>query len=95
MSYTPFGVIQVGEKKAIYDMVPIEVHFDKNTILKLKKVTPVYIDKNKKEISFVVATPFSNLELYSGDILDTYEFILSNVKTEIKKEGNHVLIQLK
>jgi hypothetical protein len=95
MSYTPFGVTQINEETAIYDMVPIEVHFDKNTILKLKKVTPVYIDKNKKEITFAVITPISNLESYSGGVLDINEFTLSNVKAEIKKEGNHIIIQLK
>jgi len=95
MSYTPFGVTQVGEGTAIYDMVPIVVQFDKNTILKLKKNIPVYIDKNKKEISFVVASPVPNQESYSGDVLDTDEFTLSNIKSGIKKEGNHITILLK
>lgn len=94
MLYTPFGVTQVNEQAAIYDMVPIEVHFDKTTILRLKKVTPVYIDKSKKEISFEITAAASYLESLSGDVLDTDEFVLSKVKTEIKKEANHILIRL-
>lgn len=95
MAYTPFGVTQVSETSAIYDLVPIEVLFNKNTKLKLKKVTPVYLDKYKKEISFAVVMPASNLETYTGNSLDTDEFNLSDVKTEIKREGNHITILLK
>ncbi len=95
MSYTPFGVTQVGKGSAIYDMVPVEVHFDKNVVLKMKKVIPVYLDKSKKEISFAIATLPANIESYSGDILDTDEFNLASVKTEITKENNHIMIRLK
>ncbi len=95
MSYTPFGVTQVSEKSAIYDMVPVIVLFDKNKKLTMKKIIPVYIDEKKNEITFEVKTPASDLELLSGSILETDEFILSNMDFEIKKENSHVFIQLK
>lgn len=95
MSYTPFGVTQVSENAAIYDMVPVSVFFDKNKKLMMKKVIPVYLDDSKKEISFEVKSPASELESISGSILETDEFMLSDMDFEIKKENNHILILLK
>lgn len=95
MSYTPFGVTQVNENAAIYDMVPVIIVFDKGKKLTMKKAIPVYIDDNKKLISFEVNTPENELESATGNTIETGDFTLVGFETNITKENNHILIQLK
>jgi hypothetical protein len=95
MAYTPFGVTQVSEKSAIYDMVPIKVRFREGVELQFKQVIPVLIDREKKEITFAVSTPLSKFKTGSADELETDEFTLSTVKMDIRREGNAITIQLK
>jgi hypothetical protein len=95
MSYTPFGVTQINENAAIYDLVPVSVIFKKDVMLKFRKVVPVIINKDKKEIIFATGTPV--LEFGTGIVseLNSDEFILTNVKMDIEKKDNHVSIHLK
>lgn len=95
MSYTPFGVTQVNEDAAIYDLVPIAVIIEKDKKLTFKKIVPVYIDKRNKEIIFEVKTPVSEFESSSGNKLETGDFSLGDFSMEIRMENNHVYIQLK
>ncbi|HEX7502413.1 MAG TPA: hypothetical protein VF451_03240 [Acidobacteriota bacterium] len=95
MSYTPFGVTQVSEGAAIYDLVPIEVRFNDKTALKLKKTIAVYIDKINKKITFAVAAPVLVLASYPGDVLETEEFVLSNVSAGTRQDDHHIEILLK
>jgi hypothetical protein len=95
IGFTPFGVTQISENSAIYDMVPIAVGFKKGVVLQFKKVIPVIIDKEKKEIIFAIDSPVSQFGSGPASQLDTDEFTLSDVKMEIEKKGNHITIQLK
>jgi hypothetical protein len=95
ISYTPFGVTQINENAAIYDMVPVSVIFKKDVILKFKKVVPVIIDKDKKEIIFAIDTPVSEFGTDIVNELNMDEFTLKNIKMDIEKKDNHVSIQLK
>jgi hypothetical protein len=95
MAYTPFGVTQVSEGAAIYDLVPIEVHFNDKTALKLKKTIPVYIDRINKKITFAAAAPVPVLASYPGDVLETEEFVLSNVGAGTRQDDHHIELLLK
>jgi len=50
VAFTPFGVTWLNEKSAIYDLVPVQVFFKEGAVLQMKKIIPVLIDKEKKEI---------------------------------------------
>lgn len=95
IAYTPFGVTRVSEGAAIYDLVPIEVRFNDKTTLKLKKPIPVYIDRINKKITFAVTAPVPALAAYPGDVLETEEFVLSNVHSVTRQDGQHIEIPLK
>jgi hypothetical protein len=95
MAYTPFGVTQINENEAIYDMVPVSVHFKKDAVLNFKKVVPVIVDKNKREIIFAIDIPASEFGTDVVSELSNDEFTLTNVKMLIEKKNNHVSIQLK
>lgn len=91
---TSFGVTPINDHSSIYDMVPIRVSFKEGVLLQFKKVVPVIIDKEKKEINFAVSSPvFMGNEPVIN--LDTDEFSLLNAKIEYIKKGNHIIIQLK
>lgn len=95
MNYTPFGVTQVNENSAIYDLVPITLYFEKTKKLTLKKVIPVLVDRDKKEITFETKTLASDIGVTETTGIDNEEFAISNMGFEIKKEDNHVTILLK
>ena len=95
MSYTPFGITQINEDAAIYDLVPIVIVIAKDKKLVFKKIIPVYIDDKSKEITFEVKTPVLELESFSGGKLETDDFTLAEFNTEIKAEKNHLYILLK
>lgn len=94
MSYTPFGVTQINENSAIYDMVPIIVFFKKDVVLQFKKVIPVIIDQEKKEIIFAINVPISEFERGITQSLKTNEFTISTVKMCIEKKENQLFIRL-
>ena len=95
MSFTPFGVTQINEDAAIYDLVPVKIIFGKGKSITMKKVIPVYIDDRNKEITFEVKTPASDLESVTGDSFETDEFSLKGFDFEIKTDKNHIIIELK
>lgn len=95
MSYTPFGVTQINENAAIYDMVPVSVLFKKDIMLKFKKVVPVIIDKDNEEIIFAIDTPVSEFNTGNVNELNKDEFTLTNVNMDIEKKDNHISIKLK
>lgn len=93
--FTPFGVTQVTQKSAIYEMVPITVLFKKDVTLRMKQVIPVLIDRDKKMVAFAIPTSASKLQVGADNKLETDEFILSGNKVEIKRQSNTVEIQLR
>lgn len=95
LSYSPFGVTQINESSAIYDLVPIAVYFKKEVVLRSKKIIPMIIDQEKKEIIFTINSPVSKFGSGAVNQLDTDEFTLSNVKMEIEREGSNITIKLK
>jgi hypothetical protein len=95
IGFTPFGVTQINENSAIYDMVPITVIFKKGVALRSKEIIPMIIDQGKKEITFAIDSPVSKFGSGAVNQLDMDEFTLSNVEMMIKTKGNHITIQLK
>jgi hypothetical protein len=95
IAFTPFGVTWLSEKSAIYDMVPVKVIFKEGAALQLKKIIPVLIDKEKKEILFVVAGPASKFLEGEQEKVDTDEFALSGAKISLRQEGKDIRIELK
>lgn len=95
IGYTPFGVTQVTEKSAIYDMVPIQVLFRKGVELQMKEVIPVLIDREKMMIAFAVPTSISKLGTGSKNRLETDEFTLSGSRMDLEREGNAIVVKLR
>jgi hypothetical protein len=95
IAFTPFGVTQIAEKTSIYDMVPIKVQFKEGVELRMKEVIPVLIDREKKQITFAVATPVSELLASPRDRIETGEFSLTGATMEMKRSGTCLEIQLK
>jgi hypothetical protein len=95
VAFTPFGVTWLSERSAIYDMVPIKVIFKEGATLQLKKIIPVLIDKEKKEILFVVGGPASKFLEGQQEKVDTDEFALFGAKISLRQEGKDIRIELK
>jgi len=95
IAYTPFGVTQVSEKSAIYDMVPIKIRFKEGVELQFRQVIPVLVDKENKMIEFAVPTPISDFGAVVENKLETPEFILSTAIMDITPEGNTMVIRMK
>jgi hypothetical protein len=95
MAYTPFGVTQIGKKSAIYDMVPVKVRFKDGVEFEMKRVIPVFIDRENKLIAFAVTTPASKFGTNSEDRVETPEFDLSTAQMDITRLGNTIEIRLK
>jgi hypothetical protein len=95
VAFTPFGVTRLSEKSAIYDMVPVKVIFKEGAVLQMKKIIPVLIDKEKKEILFVVPGPASKFLEGEQEKVDTDEFALSGAKISLRQEGKDIRIELK
>jgi hypothetical protein len=95
LAFTPFGVTWLNDKSAIYDLVPIKVIFKQGAVLQMKKIIPVLIDKEKKEILFVMAGPASKFLAGEQEKVDTDEFVLSGAKLSLRQEGKDIRIELK
>jgi hypothetical protein len=95
IAYTPFGVTKVSEKSAIYDLVPIKVRFKEGMELMMKQAIPVLIDRENRVIACAISTPASAVQPSSEDKLETHEFVLSSVKTDITRKDNVVEIRLR
>ena len=94
IGYTPFGVTSVSKNSAIYELVPIAVRFKKGSLLQMKQVISVLIDKDAKTITFAVATDAAKFENGSKEEIETDEFLLKGVKSEIRRKGNVIEIEL-
>lgn len=94
ISFTPFGVTRIGPSAAIYDLVPIAAKIGDNTILRMKTVNPVIIDKGNKSITFAIP---GNLDVQSTPALklDTKDFSLIGGAAEIKLMGKEQQIFLR
>jgi len=95
VAFTPFGVTWLNEKSAIYDLVPVQVFFKEGAVLQLKKIIPVLIDKEKKEILFVVDGPASKFLEGEQEKVDTGEFALSGAKISLRQQGKDIRIELR
>lgn len=94
IGYTPFGVTNVGKNAAIYEMVPIGIRFRKGVGLQMKQAIPVLIDKETKTITFAVSTDAAKFENGTKESIDVDEFTLKGAKSEIRRSGNVVEIEL-
>lgn len=95
VAFTPFGVTQIGQKSAIYDLVPIYVQFNNESSLELKQVTPVFIDRDQKMIAFSVSVPGEDMKPESPGRLETSEFTLAVPAMDISRNGRIVDIRLR
>jgi hypothetical protein len=95
LAFTPFGVTQIDQHSAIYDMVPITVIFREGVLLQFKKIIPVIIDKGKQKITFATESAVTTVESNSAEMLDTNEFTFTGAEIKIEKEGNKILIWFK
>lgn len=95
VAFTPFGVTQIGQKSAIYDLVPIFVQFNSESSLELKQVTPVLIDREEKMIAFAVSVPGEDTKPESPGKLETAEFSLSAPTIDISRNGRTIEIRLR
>ncbi|MBX7170844.1 MAG: hypothetical protein K1X72_07800 [Pyrinomonadaceae bacterium] len=94
IGYTPFGVTNVGKNAAIYEMVPIGIRFKKGVVLQMKQAIPVLIDKDAKTVAFAISTDAAKFENGIKEAVETDEFSLKGAKSEIKRDGNKVEINL-
>ncbi|MBI3410255.1 MAG: hypothetical protein HY040_18090 [Planctomycetes bacterium] len=94
LTYTPFGVTPITKTSAIYDLTPIQVGFKSGTKLEFSRIVPVLIDKEKKAITFAVATPAEKLAQAVGNRLECGEFVLSGEIREVTRDGNRITIKL-
>jgi hypothetical protein len=92
--YTPFGVTQVSQQSAIYDMVPVLIIFKKGVMLDFRQSIPVLVDQEKQQIIFAIDTPPSKLVADSQSRLEIAEFSLTT-PMDIQYQANTVNIQLK
>ena len=92
MYFTPFGVTKISATANIYDMIPITIRFKKGVVLKMNKVIPVIIDKEKKEVTFAINS--NNLKSGDTESIDLDEFSLAGTKLNIEEDGNHINIWL-
>ncbi len=95
LAYTPFGVTQVSERSAIYDLTPLKVVFKAGVELQMKQVIPVFIDKEKKLIAFAVTTPASHFGTGVDGKIETDEFRLATTTMDVIRRANAIAIQLK
>jgi hypothetical protein len=95
LGYTPFGVTQVSERSAIYDLMPLKVVFKAGVELQMKQVIPVFIDREKKLIAFAVTTPVSKFGTGVDGKIETDEFRLATTKMDVVRQANAIAIQLK
>lgn len=94
-AYTPFGVTQIGERSAIYDLIPFKVIFKPGVELQMKQVIPMLVDREKKLIAFAVPTPVAKFGTGADGKIETDEFKLATTNMEVVRQGNVVAIQLK
>lgn len=95
VAFTPFGVTQIGQKSAIYDLVPIYVQFSNESSLELKQVTPVFIDRDQKMIAFAVNVPGAEIMPESSGKLETAEFSLAAPAIDVSQNGRTIEIRLR
>lgn len=94
-AWTPFGVTQVTEKSAIFDLIPFKVTFKPGVELQMKRVIPMFFDREKKLMAFAVATPVSKFGTGADGKIETDEFSLVAPNLEVVRQGNVITIQLK
>ena len=92
LNHTPFGITKINDDSTIYDMVPIGVHFDKDSKLISKLTFPVLIDSKEKKLYFSIDTIIEEGDRKTK--LAIKEFDLFAESFNIKKEGNRIVITL-
>ncbi len=93
LSFTPFGVTPLGNGQAIYDLVPISADFSATSSLSIKGVTPVLVDKIKREVVFGVDVPAREIVAFDGAVT-TAAFELIGGISEITIAGDESIITL-
>ncbi len=94
LAFTPFGVTRVGADRVIYDLVPLAGKFAGGCEFKFARVSPVLVDKAKKEMSFAVKTAPASFAGRQGPTLQVDEFELKGCPFEITVTANTVRIKL-
>jgi len=93
LSFTPFGVTPVTDRKSIYDLVPIEASFGNGSQLRLKRIIPVLLDRDAKTLTFAVASPAETI-VSQGSEIDLSEFSISGPnRIAITRKSNKVTIE--
>ena len=93
--FTPFGITKVSQNMSIYDLVPVLINFRDGVKLDMRKVYPVIIDKEKKQVLFAINTAPSELKLLDGNKFDNTDFLLSGADMSVSINGNIVDITFK
>jgi hypothetical protein len=93
LRYTPFGMTAVDDHTTMYDLVPFAVRFANKTVLTLKSVLPVIVDRQARTVTFAVSTAASAFEGNAASALDLPELTLvAPAATTIRVSGNRVII---
>ena len=94
MAYTPFGVTAISAQAAIYDQVPLRIHFENGSDIEMKEVVAVILDRNARTLTFASRIPAEAITQRADGSIDTDQFrVTGALPFTLTRNGREVRIQ--